>query len=78
MTPPARILIVEDERVVALDLARRLRQLGYTIAGLATSRTSSRPKAMASTPVASSSSFANWRTTSASQTTCVSLGCRTR
>jgi two-component system, cell cycle sensor histidine kinase and response regulator CckA len=39
MTPPACILIVEDERVVALDLARRLRQLGYTIAGLATSGT---------------------------------------
>jgi CheY-like chemotaxis protein len=37
MTPPACILIVEDERIVALDLARRLRQLGYTIAGLATS-----------------------------------------
>ena len=37
MTPPACILIVEDERVVALDLARRLRRLGYTIAGLATS-----------------------------------------
>lgn len=37
MTPPVSILIVEDERVVALDLARRLRHLGYAIAGLATS-----------------------------------------
>jgi CheY-like chemotaxis protein len=37
MTPPACILIVDDERIVALDLARRLSQLGYTIAGLATS-----------------------------------------
>ena len=37
MTPPVCIHIVEDERIVALDLARRLRQLGYTIAGLATS-----------------------------------------
>jgi CheY-like chemotaxis protein len=37
MTPPVCILVVEEERVVALDLARRLRQLGYTIAGLATS-----------------------------------------
>jgi CheY-like chemotaxis protein len=36
MISPAQILIVEDERVVALDLARRLRQLGHTIAGLAT------------------------------------------
>jgi PleD family two-component response regulator len=35
--PPACILIVDDERIVALDLARRLSQLGYTIAGLATS-----------------------------------------
>lgn len=37
MTSPAGILIVEDERLVALDLARRLRQMGYTVAGLATS-----------------------------------------
>jgi hypothetical protein len=37
MTPPACILIMDDERIVALDLARRLSQLGYTIAGLATS-----------------------------------------
>ena len=37
MTPPVCILIVEDERIVALDLARRLRQLGHTIAGFATS-----------------------------------------
>jgi len=39
MPPPTHILIVEDERVVALDLARQLRELGYTIAGLATSGT---------------------------------------
>jgi CheY-like chemotaxis protein len=37
MTPPICILIVEDERIVAQDLARRLRHLGYSIAGLATS-----------------------------------------
>jgi CheY-like chemotaxis protein len=39
MLPPTHILIVDDERVVALDLARQLRQLGYTIVGLATSGT---------------------------------------
>jgi len=39
MRPPTHILIVEDERLVALDFARQLRQLGYTIVGLATSGT---------------------------------------
>jgi CheY-like chemotaxis protein len=39
MMPPTHILIVEDDRVVALDFARQLRQLGYTIVGLATSGT---------------------------------------
>jgi two-component system cell cycle sensor histidine kinase/response regulator CckA len=28
-----RILIVEDERLIALDLQRRLTQLGYTVVG---------------------------------------------
>jgi CheY-like chemotaxis protein len=50
MTPPACILIVEDERVVALDLARRLRQLGYTIAGLATSGTEAITQALTHHP----------------------------
>jgi CheY-like chemotaxis protein len=50
MTPPARILIVEDERLVALALARRLRQLGYTIAGLATSGTEAIMQALAHHP----------------------------
>jgi CheY-like chemotaxis protein len=50
MTPPARILIVEDERVVALDLARRLRQLGYTITGLATSGIDAITQALAHHP----------------------------
>jgi CheY-like chemotaxis protein len=34
---PARILLVEDERVIALGLARRVPRLGYTVAALATS-----------------------------------------
>jgi CheY-like chemotaxis protein len=50
MTPPACILIVEDERIVALDLARRLRQLGYTIAGLATSGTDAITQALTHRP----------------------------
>ncbi|WP_461680589.1 two-component system response regulator [Solidesulfovibrio sp.] len=36
---PPRILVVEDERVVALDLKSILRRLGYTLAGITTSGT---------------------------------------
>jgi CheY-like chemotaxis protein len=35
MDPPARIVIVEDESVTALDVARRLRRLGYQVVGFA-------------------------------------------
>jgi two-component system, response regulator PdtaR len=35
MRPHAQILIVEDEQIIALDLQRRLRRLGYVVAGLA-------------------------------------------
>jgi chemotaxis response regulator CheB len=31
--PSARVLIVEDERIVAMNLENRLRELGYTVAG---------------------------------------------
>jgi len=31
---PSSILIVEDERLVARDLAHRLTQVGYRVAGL--------------------------------------------
>jgi two-component system, cell cycle sensor histidine kinase and response regulator CckA len=43
MDPPARILIVEDEHITALDVARQLRHLGYQVVALA----SSGPKAIA-------------------------------
>jgi two-component system cell cycle sensor histidine kinase/response regulator CckA len=33
----ARILIVEDERLIAVDLQRRLTRLGHTVVGLAAS-----------------------------------------
>ncbi len=35
MCPHAQILIVEDERTIALDLQRRLRRLGYPVVELA-------------------------------------------
>jgi CheY-like chemotaxis protein len=34
MRNPAHILIVEDERLIAKDLERRLRQLGFTVVAL--------------------------------------------
>ncbi len=37
MDPPARILLVEDEVITALDVARQLRRLGYQVVGLARS-----------------------------------------
>jgi len=36
MDPPARILLVEDESITALDVARQLRRLGYEVVALAT------------------------------------------
>jgi CheY-like chemotaxis protein len=35
MDPPARIVIVEDEAITALDLAQRLRRLGYQVIAMA-------------------------------------------
>jgi CheY-like chemotaxis protein len=42
MDPPARIVIVEDESITALGLARQLRRLGYQVV----SRASSGPQAI--------------------------------
>jgi CheY-like chemotaxis protein len=37
MDPPARIVLVEDEAIAALDVARRLRRLGYQVVAVANS-----------------------------------------
>src|SRR5262249_11647379 len=37
MAGPPRILVVEDERLVAHDLQRHLQRLGFTVCGIATS-----------------------------------------
>src|SRR3954447_15143147 len=45
-----RILIVEDERIIAIDLQRRLTRLGYTVIALAASGTEAIQKASALRP----------------------------
>jgi CheY-like chemotaxis protein len=37
MDPPTRIVIVEDESITALDVAQRLRRLGYQVVAMAKS-----------------------------------------
>jgi CheY-like chemotaxis protein len=46
----ARILIVEDERLIAVDLQRRLTRLGYTVVALAASGLEAIQKALALHP----------------------------
>jgi two-component system, response regulator PdtaR len=46
----AQILIVEDERIIALELTRRLKQLGYAVAGTASSGAEAMHKAQALHP----------------------------
>jgi CheY-like chemotaxis protein len=50
MKPSACILVVEDERLIALDLQRRLHRLGYGVTGLATSGTEAITQALARRP----------------------------
>jgi CheY-like chemotaxis protein len=49
-TAAARILIVEDERLIALDLQRRLTRLGYSVVALAASGVEAIQKALALHP----------------------------
>jgi CheY-like chemotaxis protein len=46
----ARVLIVEDERLIAIDLQRRLARLGYTVVALAASGEEAIQKALALQP----------------------------
>jgi CheY-like chemotaxis protein len=46
----ARILIVEDERLIAFDLQRRLTRLGYTVVALAASGVEAIQQALALHP----------------------------
>jgi CheY-like chemotaxis protein len=46
----ARILIVEDERLIAIDLQRRLARLGYNVVALAASGMEAIQKALALQP----------------------------
>jgi two-component system, response regulator PdtaR len=46
----AQILIVEDERIIALELTRRLKQLGYAVVSLASSGPEAIHKAQALHP----------------------------
>ncbi|HSF33769.1 MAG TPA: response regulator [Candidatus Tectomicrobia bacterium] len=48
--PTASILIVEDERLIAIDLQRRLTRLGYTVVALAASGVEAVEKALALHP----------------------------
>jgi CheY-like chemotaxis protein len=49
-TAAARILIVEDERLIAIDLQRRLMRLGYTVVALAASGMEAIQKALTLRP----------------------------
>jgi CheY-like chemotaxis protein len=50
MDPPARVLIVEDEHITALDVARQLRRLGYEVVGFASSGPQAIERALALRP----------------------------
>jgi len=50
MTEPARIFIVEDEAIVAADIAAMLRSSGYEVAGIAGSGASALDKIFESRP----------------------------
>jgi diguanylate cyclase (GGDEF)-like protein/PAS domain S-box-containing protein len=49
-TRPTKILIVEDERIIALDLGQRLRQIGYSVVGFAANAQQALAQAIAEKP----------------------------
>jgi CheY-like chemotaxis protein len=50
MDPQVRIVIVEDESITALDLAQRLRRLGYQVVAVASSGSQAVAQALARRP----------------------------
>lgn len=48
--PPSRVLVIEDEPVIALDIATMLEQNGHTVVGIAATRTEAVDLARASRP----------------------------
>jgi CheY-like chemotaxis protein len=48
--PPARILIVEDERIIAAELSRRLTRMGYAVVATAGSGAEALERAQALAP----------------------------
>jgi two-component system, response regulator PdtaR len=48
--PPARILIVEDERIIAAELSRRITRLGYDVVATAGSGAEAIERARVSNP----------------------------
>jgi DNA-binding NarL/FixJ family response regulator len=50
MDPPARIVIVEDESITALDVAQRLSRLGYQVVAMARSGPGAIKHALAKRP----------------------------
>ena len=50
MDPPIRIIIVEDESITALDMAQRLRRLGYQVVAMARSGPTAIERALAHHP----------------------------
>jgi two-component system, response regulator PdtaR len=48
--PPAQILIVEDERIIAVELKRRITRLGYAVVAIASSGAEAVERAQALCP----------------------------
>ncbi|HKD36191.1 MAG TPA: hypothetical protein VKB78_05300 [Pirellulales bacterium] len=51
---PSRILVVEDQAIVAIDIQSQLESLGYTVVGIASSAGEACDKAAALSPISCS------------------------